>query len=270
MAGKSCFFITPIGNPETETRRATEGLIESVLSPICKELDLELCVAHKVNNPGSITVDVIQRLLHSDMVIANLSTLNPNVMYELAVRHATRLPVVCIAENGTKLPFDLSDERTLFFENDMHGVVDLRKALRPTVEAALSTSNSIDNPITRAEQLFRMMNAEDTPDVSKFIMGKLADLETLIRDFESSTRVITVEKDYGYEVKVTGKRDEVLKFFDEVIGLSWVETIKLSKNDDEELCVLDILSISKRTPHGVIENIMQKYPELECRSIRRL
>jgi hypothetical protein len=114
---KSCFIITPIGGDNTEIRRAAEGVIDAVIIPTLIEIGFKeenIRVAHRMPNPGAINRQVITRILEDDLAIVNLTGLNANVMYELAVRHAVRKPVVQICEYGTKLPFDITEERTIF------------------------------------------------------------------------------------------------------------------------------------------------------------
>ena len=71
---KKCFIVTPIGKDGTEVRRAADGLIDSVIEPVCKSLNMEMFVAHRIDTPGSITGQVIEHLLNDDLVIANLTT----------------------------------------------------------------------------------------------------------------------------------------------------------------------------------------------------
>jgi len=105
-----CFVISPIGDDASETRRSMDGLTDVVIEPTLADLGYHVIVAHRMPNPGSITNQVLELLLSAELVVANMTELNPNVMYELAVRHAACKAVIIIAEKGTRLPFDIADQ----------------------------------------------------------------------------------------------------------------------------------------------------------------
>src|ERR1700722_10985925 len=100
LAMKQCFVIMPMGagaiydtfrnRYEQIIRPAVEGLrIDSQQMFQCIRGD-------DVTETGSITRDVIKRLYDSDVVIADITDLNPNVFYELGVRHALRSGTILI------------------------------------------------------------------------------------------------------------------------------------------------------------------------------
>jgi len=176
---KTCFIISPIGLENSETRRKADGLIDAVFEPVLNELGIENSVAHKISESGSITRQIIERLLNDDLVLANLTDLNPNVMYELAVRHAKRLPVVVVAENSTKLPFDIAAERTLFYENDMAGVEDLKPRLRTAIEFAIKQKEP-DNPIYRVIKSQVISEVSPPNDMQSYLIDKVSSLSEQI------------------------------------------------------------------------------------------
>jgi len=125
---KTCFIITPIGKPADPIRRHIDGVVQGIRDAIGGEFDV--IVPHEMFDIGSINRQVLEQIYTSDLVIANLTNLNPNVMYELAFRHSVGKPAIVIAEAGTVLPFDLKDERTFEYVNDYTGIKALGKTLR--------------------------------------------------------------------------------------------------------------------------------------------
>lgn len=211
---KSCFVITPIGPDNSPTRRATDGLISAVIKPVLTDMGFDIYVAHEISTPGSITRQVIQHVLDDHLVIANLTELNPNVMYELAVRHCVGLPTVVLAEMGTKLPFDISDERTVFFNNDMYGTVDLKSSLADAIQASFLVVEP-DNPVFRVRKS-RLMSDVNPDDPQRYLMKKIEDFETLINSKLNSIPTATPisKAPFRYKFIVKGLKPQIVSLHD--------------------------------------------------------
>ncbi|AGK97960.1 hypothetical protein [Clostridium pasteurianum] len=168
---KKCFIVTPIDEEGSPMRRHIEGIIDSAIFPVL-ENDYKIDVAHRIYTPGSIGKQAISSIYEADLVIANLTGLNPNVMYELAFRHALRKPVITIMEKGDKkLPFDVVTERTIFYINDSKGVLELKEELKKQVEALkIIDCNTLDNPI---------FSALESTIEEKNILGKIKESEPI-------------------------------------------------------------------------------------------
>lgn len=259
---KRCFVVTPIGADGSSTRRAADGLLDVVIKPVLEGLNYKVFVAHKIAAPGDITKQVIAHLLEDEMVIANLTDLNPNVMYELAVRHATRKPVVSLAENGTKLPFDVAQERTIFFDNDIHGVQDVTDRLRTAVEQA-ELDDAPDNPIYRAAESLIIQQSPDASDEDKYIASRLDEIETTLRALTVGGRdasLLRAASMVRYYVELRGQRPSIIeKCIDELVtthqafvvshrrGEAFLEITSHMPNCEEE--ILEV--VSEYTKRGV-------------------
>jgi hypothetical protein len=88
------------------------------------------------------------------MVIADLTGRNPNVFYELAIRHALRKPYVQIIQRGERIPFDVSAIRTVEVDHHDLDSVELAKAEILKQMASLeSRHGAVDSPISVAVDL---------------------------------------------------------------------------------------------------------------------
>lgn len=182
---KTCFVVTPIGNDDSGIRRHIDGIIDQAIIPALGEKYI-IDVAHRKYEIGSINDRVIESVYKSDLVIANLTNLNPNVMFELAIRYSYGKPAIVIAEKGTKLPFDIIVENTVFYVNDPAGANELR-------EKIIEFESNIDFSNTNYGPVFKIINrvplyseVEEGKDVSSekalsYIINRLDFIEQKLK-----------------------------------------------------------------------------------------
>lgn len=111
-----CFYLTPIGDPETPERKHADLFLNSLVEPALEEFDLKVIRADQIEKPGMITQQVLEHTIKSKLVIADLSFNNPNVFYELCGRHMSRRPLVQLIRKQDRIPFDIGDFRTIIID----------------------------------------------------------------------------------------------------------------------------------------------------------
>jgi len=121
MTGKTCFVISPIGVNASPQRKRADSVLKHIFKPALEPLGYTVVRADEISQPGSITLQVLERVLESDLVIADLTDHNPNVFYELAVRHASERPVIHAISSEQTIPFDVADLRTVKIAMDLDG-----------------------------------------------------------------------------------------------------------------------------------------------------
>lgn len=150
---KICFYITPIGAEGTEERSHSDLFLNYVVEPAIAELKLKMVRADQIGKPGMIGAQIVEHILRSRLVIADLSFHNPNVFYELCLRHVIGLPLVQVIRQKDNIPFDVQQYRTIPIDNgDIYAMIpklDVYKSeIAMQARRALENPLAVDNPIT--------------------------------------------------------------------------------------------------------------------------
>lgn len=114
-------------------------LYTDVIQLICEDevFGIKTIRADEIFGPGLIVTDIERKIIESKFVIAEITTSNPNVYYEIGFARALKKPTILIAEKSVQLPFDISPFRILFYENSIAGKKNIEKGLRKHLEAIL-------------------------------------------------------------------------------------------------------------------------------------
>ena len=204
---KICFLITPIGDERSDDRELADG-IYALLEPILKEYGFTITAAHKISSIGNISTQIIELLLNSDLVIANLTGLNSNVMYELGVRHATGKHMITLAENGTKLPFDVAQERTIFYSNKITESIKFTTSIKLFL-SELNDKVISENPVTNVLQKSALASNVNVKDTDKIIIETLNEITNKLYHLENKNGQSKVQPitGAGTEILVTYKKN---------------------------------------------------------------
>ena len=88
---KNCFVIMPFAQNYLE-------VYEEVYKPVCKENGIDCWRVDEISRPGSITKDIIEGIIEADIIIADLTSKNPNVFYELGIAHSVGNKTIMTAQ----------------------------------------------------------------------------------------------------------------------------------------------------------------------------
>lgn len=125
---------------------------QNIIKPAVVDAGLKCIRADEVRHSGTIDVPMYEHLINADVVIADLSTYNPNAFYELGVRHALRpFTTIAISEKELKQPFDVNHTVILKYEHlgkdiGFSEAMRFRGELTATIKAILADPKT-DSPV---------------------------------------------------------------------------------------------------------------------------
>jgi hypothetical protein len=177
------FIIRPFG---TKNEINFDDVEKNLIDPALSRLEVTGRTTMEIRRQGNIRVDMFQRLLTADLVIADISIHNANVYYELGVRHALRgRHTFMIRARGAGLktdevPFDIKTDRYLTYDgvNPSASIDDLVEGLRQTIN-----SEAHDSPV------FQMLPDLSEQDRARFL--------PIPRDFHEEVERAAEKKELG-------------------------------------------------------------------------
>ena len=187
---KRCFVISPIGADASETRDRSDTVLEYIIKPAaieCGYVESDVVRADMISNPGMITSQIIEHILEDHLVIADLTDHNPNVFYELAIRHAIRKPIIHMILRGQEIPFDVKAFRSVTIDLDIKGGLHTREQLIKHIRSSNEDPTRIETPITNAIDLKGMRESKDPAEKTLAkILGAITGLERDVATIKKS------------------------------------------------------------------------------------
>lgn len=139
------------------------------------------------DNQQNILADIIPPIYNADIVLADLTGLNPNVMYELGIAHSLNKKTIMITrDNLSTLPFDLKQYRAKDYSTHFKKFQELIDYLSKNFHGAVDGSVIFSNPVSdfidknhiRPENLFKSdSDSLDIPDGEKGFLDFLTEIE---------------------------------------------------------------------------------------------
>jgi hypothetical protein len=141
---RRCLVIAPFGKEDSAERLRSDEVHEYIIKPVMRESGYDM-VLRSIDvgqgSPGEIAARVMRNLRDWELVVADLTGANPNVLYELALRHVTRLPYVLLSEAPEACPFFLTGLNIVRVRKDPAGLDATKKDLAGQI-AAIHSGNA--------------------------------------------------------------------------------------------------------------------------------
>lgn len=155
MGNKICFVIMGFGKKvDYATGRELDlnKTYKNIIQPIVSKKGFKCVRADEIRESGIIDKSMYALLYYADLVIADISTANPNAIYELGIRHALRpYSTIVLKEKEGKIPFDL-DHTRIFTYSHLGDDIGVDEANRCKIDLgnlidSITKNPQIDSPM---------------------------------------------------------------------------------------------------------------------------
>jgi hypothetical protein len=194
----NCFVIMPISDSSNYEAGHFGRVYEYLIKPACEKAGVVPIRADEVKNTNFIILDILKRVVTENIVICDLSSRNPNVLYELGIRQAFDLPVVLIKDSCTERIFDIQGLRTMDYDESLR-IDSVGKDINNLVNAILETLEKHEHDGSSLIRLLSLPRAELQPEgnISKetsvilTALGDISERLTIIEQRSYSSKKLT-------------------------------------------------------------------------------
>ncbi len=124
-----------------------DAIYSDLIKPSLEKIGYEVKRADSLLSQQNILKDIVREIAFSDIIVADLTSLNPNVFYELGIAHALRKPTILLTQSIEELPFDLRSYRVVSYSTRFDEIGDLCDNLIKIGEKAKSKTLEFSNPV---------------------------------------------------------------------------------------------------------------------------
>lgn len=259
---KTCFVIMPIADMEGYDTGHFSRVYEYLIKPACINAGFEPHRADIVAASNYIIIDILRKILDSDMVICDLSGRNPNVLYELGVRQAFNLPTVLIKDIKTPKIFDIQGLRYTEYNHALR--IDEVQKERERIELSISETAENTHDINSMIQLLGVQAAPlphkvELSNETSVILESLKDISVRISNIESSQIIVSPNPARrGYKT-ITRTPRGAYNFNEEDFTLG--EELYISGKNIGQLIAVSNSDVKVKTPDNSILSIPITAPE---------
>lgn len=133
-AQTKCFVVMPFDEEGLDV--VYEDFVRPTLEVQCR---LACQRGDSVFGSNFIMTDILDQIRESDLILADLTGCNPNVLYEVGICDTLEKPVLLLTQSKDDIPFDLRHRRVLLYEYSPHGCKLLERALPAHIRAVLGS-----------------------------------------------------------------------------------------------------------------------------------
>lgn len=123
-------------------------IFDDLIKPALEEVGYDVKRADSIANQQNILKDVVRGIADADLVVADLTSVNPNVFYELGISHTMQKNTLLLTQSFEDVPFDLKSYRVIKYSVHFYEAPKLTQKLKKIAEKAKRGKLRFGNPVT--------------------------------------------------------------------------------------------------------------------------